>query len=288
MYTSIFFSCLPRTGLDRSNYHLESASQNKLTPWPGDSAKDLPPRTSLHQNQPDQSAPAQGNILAQELLRAHEQERQKLASELHDQLGQSLILLKNQVLKIKNNPVDKAEPDAHLNNLTNLITASLQQVREISYGLRPYELDLLGLRQALLSLAEATATSAAWSLMVDLPDLNQLFAKKHEIYIYRIIEECFRIIQNQPAVTEVRFLAYTRPTATIWEIHVSGPATFFSFLATNFLKNFALCRLQEYLNIVAGQITFMASNPRRTIMQINVPFSSDNPHHEKTESNNCR
>ncbi|WP_158546138.1 sensor histidine kinase [Adhaeribacter pallidiroseus] len=282
MPAAIFFSCLPQASSNWSTYQPKFIPPNKFLSWQSGPAASSQAATAKVDSPTHETPAIPGNSLAQELLQAQEQERACLAQELHDKLGQSLILLKNQVLKIKTHPPEKSDTWAQLNTLAEIVTDSLQQVRTMSYALRPFELNLLGLTQAVRGLVDAIAPTVSWPLVVDLPPLDQLFPKEREIYIYRIMQECWQLIQSQTEVARVRLQAYTRPTTVIWEIHVSGPATFFSFLATEFLKNFALCRLQEYLNLVEGRLTFIATTPRTTIMQINVPLSSDNPNHEKT------
>ncbi len=273
MPANIFFSCLPRVSSDWGTNHPNNAANRKLPFHQSNLPASFQSTTINTESHPKQITLATGDSFAIELLRAQEQERQHLANELHHNLGQSLILLKNQVLKMKNNQPEKSETTLQLNTLAEMITASLQKVRNLSYELQPYELNLLGLKQALQGLVEVTASSVSWPLTVDLPQLNQLFPEGNEIYIYRIMQESLQIIQNQTEITGVRLLAYTRPTAVIWEIHVSGPATFFDYLAAHFLINISLRRMQEYLKIIDGSITFWASTPRTTIMQINVPLT---------------
>jgi len=233
----------------------------------------------LHYTAPDSAAEPQS--FTQELLRAQEEERQDLAFELHENLVQSLILIKNEILKLKNNLPEKTKTIAQLNTLAAMVTAALQNIRNITYNLRPYALNLFGLTPATQSLLDETAALVPWSLSADLPNLNTVFLKDQEIYIYRIIQECLGIIQKQPDVSNIKLVIFQRPTTLVWEIYVTGSATFFAYPSNNFLKNYALRRVQELLNLVRGTVTFTAAAPRITTIQINIPLASAPPTHEK-------
>ena len=271
--TNIYFSCLPRTNAGEIFENSGAASPNQwpLTKITGSSATELKVGHKTKENSaecqfiPDKS-------FTQELLLAQEQERQSLARELHDNLGQSLILIKNSVLKLKNTVSDTSENLAELNSLAELVASALQKVRHITYDLHPYELNLLGLTPALQSLAEQKSTLMPWLLQTDLPDLNQLFTQDQEIFIYRIIQECLGIIHKQPDVNGVRLCAQQRQTAVLFELQVQGAPTFFSYLAANFLKNYDLLRLQELLELVEGTLTFRASGNRHTTLEIKIPL----------------
>ncbi|QNF34877.1 hypothetical protein HUW51_19905 [Adhaeribacter swui] len=288
--TNIYFSCLPQTNASsvfgKSNYTptYEPPSVKRLNLVMSEAAN-----TSHTANGHDiVNKTTSANTFTQVLLRDQEQERQQLASELHDNLGQSLILIKNGALKLKNKPGDAADTLAELNSLVEIVTAALQKIRNLTYELHPYELSLLGLTPALQCLAEQTSTKVSWPFVAEIPNLDQLFAKDQEIFIYRILQECLAIIQKQPDVTGVWLGAQQRQTVVLFELQVQGAATFFSYLAANFLKNYDLLRLQELLELVAGTLTFRASGNRHTTFEIKIPLKQIPTSHDQTKPDNCR
>src|SRR5215212_6239877 len=94
------------------------------------------------------------HALSLRLELAREEERARLARELHDELGQVLTSLKLEFMWLVDQ-LKKAEPKPgiqlvnKLQSLIGLIEVSIQSVRQISGDLRPAVLDHLGLREAI-------------------------------------------------------------------------------------------------------------------------------------------
>jgi ligand-binding sensor domain-containing protein len=75
---------------------------------------------------------------SKQLMQSQEDERKRIASELHDSLGQDLLVIKNLALLNKNK-------DDQFEEISKTASLALDEVRRISYNLHPYQLDRLGL-----------------------------------------------------------------------------------------------------------------------------------------------
>jgi two-component system sensor histidine kinase UhpB len=117
---------------------------------------------------------------------AQEAERRRVASDLHDEIGQSLTAL---VLQLKQ-AADPERPDtAALRGLVASAEEILAEVRSVARRLRPEALDDLGLRSALLALAARLQEAGGLSVHVRIaPDLPSLPAEL-ELVIYRVAQE---------------------------------------------------------------------------------------------------
>jgi PAS domain S-box-containing protein len=138
--------------------------------------------------------------LTARLFMLQDEERQRVAAELHDGLGQSLAIIKNRAqMGIRNG----ANPDRileHLEEISATATASIQEVREIAYNLRPYELDRLGLGAAIESMVERVSNSTSIRLTADLESMEDLLSPEAEISVYRIVQEALsNVIQHSKA-----------------------------------------------------------------------------------------
>ncbi|WP_214371365.1 histidine kinase [Pseudonocardia sp. H11422] len=120
-------------------------------------------------------------------LAAQEGERQRIAQELHDEIGQSLTAV---LLGLKRT-VDRAPRDLQdeLRGVQEMIRASLGEVRQVARRLRPGVLDDLGLLSAMSALAtdfsEASEVPVARRLVQRLPALS----RDTELVLYRIAQE---------------------------------------------------------------------------------------------------
>ena len=83
--------------------------------------------------------------LSARLLMLQEEERQRVAAELHDGLGQSLAIIKNRAIIGLRDQTDNQRAREQLAEIAATATASMAEVHEIAHNLRPYELDRLGL-----------------------------------------------------------------------------------------------------------------------------------------------
>lgn len=120
-------------------------------------------------------------------LMAQENERRRLARELHDEIGQTLTGVVLQLEGLHRAAPEKlAEPVALLQETAR---EGVEDVREIVRGLRPQALDDFGLRSALISLAagvtERTGVRVRPQLAADLPTL----AAEQDLAIYRVAQE---------------------------------------------------------------------------------------------------
>jgi signal transduction histidine kinase len=85
--------------------------------------------------------------LSRYLIKAQEEERKKIARELHDEIGQILTAIKIN-LELLKRKVDK-ELQNQIDENINLINRAIDEVRDISLNLRPSLIDDLGLTSAI-------------------------------------------------------------------------------------------------------------------------------------------
>jgi two-component system, NarL family, sensor histidine kinase UhpB len=120
-------------------------------------------------------------------LAAQEEERRRLAMELHDEVGQSLMALMLDSARA----ADQAPPAlaADLREIQESTRDLSDRVRDIVRGLRPEALDDLGLRSALLALstdfAQRSGLKVSRRISRELPDL----APEVELAVYRVAQE---------------------------------------------------------------------------------------------------
>ena len=126
--------------------------------------------------------------LSRRLIRAQEDERRRIARELHDEVGQTLTAAKIS-LDGATSDLDEASRVTRLSVSSNLVLRSLDQIRDLSRLLRPSLLDDLGLDAALHALIEELARGARMDAEVQIdPDLGRSDPES-ETVCYRIAQE---------------------------------------------------------------------------------------------------
>jgi len=104
------------------------------------------------------SVEAQLRAIARRVWRVEEDERRRIARELHDGVGQTLTALKNDLVRIASGR--SRPPAGELRAAVELASVALEETRQVSRRLRPPVLDDLGLEAALRSLARSLAERA--------------------------------------------------------------------------------------------------------------------------------
>lgn len=158
-----------------------------------------------------------GNVRA---ISAQEAERERIARELHDEIGQQLTV----VLLGLSRAVEKAPPElaAELADLRDSARSGLDDVRRVARRLRPGVLDDLGLTTALASLAsevsERGGPRVERAVGAGLPDL----APEVELVVYRVAQEALTNVLRHAAARSVGLSLTRRGDAVVLEVRDDG------------------------------------------------------------------
>ena len=156
----------------------------------------------------------------QRVLSAQEAERRRIALELHDQIGQNLTAV---VLELKRLH-GRVEPGGAetLADAQELAREILDDLRRISYELRPAALDDLGLASALASLcasvARRTGIAVSHEIEPELPPLSP----EIELAVYRVTQEALTDAVRHSGCSHVRVNVATRPNAVLLHVGDDG------------------------------------------------------------------
>lgn len=126
---------------------------------------------------------AQRQQLLERLVNATEEERQRIARELHDEMGQHITALRVGLEALQ-------APGESVERMTRIVERLDQSVDRLTIQLRPPSLDHLGLHGAISSLAEDFSAASGVRVDVHLPGLDGVrFSDPLESTIYRVVQE---------------------------------------------------------------------------------------------------
>ncbi len=142
--------------------------------------------------------------LAQQIIHAQEEERQRIAREIHDELGQSLIALKLFISSgLSETCARQPEIAGFCESLKRQINNIIDKVRDISHDLRPRTLQVLGLSMAIKVMVEKVESESGLKIRYRGLDLKGFLFKGGGINVYRIIQEALTNIMEHAQATEV-------------------------------------------------------------------------------------
>ncbi len=135
---------------------------------------------------------AQLEELTRQLLRAQEDERRRIARELHDEAGQVLTAVKIQ-LDLEGRP-----------EAGEMVGRALQQVRNLSNLLRPAVLDDLGLLPALRGLVEDFGRRTRIEARLEVDEPLRPFPPEHQVVLYRVVQEALTNVARHSGARHAR------------------------------------------------------------------------------------
>ena len=146
------------------------------------------------------------------LIESQEAERKRIAAELHDSLGQNLVVIKNSaLLGLK----DGGGSQKRFDEISSTASLALEEVRQIAHDLRPYQLDRLGLTRALRSLVNQANDSSPVAFTAEIDPVDDIFSRKEDqINLYRVVQESVTNILKHSAAAEAR-LTVTREAKSV-------------------------------------------------------------------------
>lgn len=204
---------------------------------------------------------AQANAFSIKLIQTQEEERKRIAGELHDSIGQSLSLIKNRIAILHRN---SSNPDT-LHELNEMVANTIQEIRSITYGLRPFQLDLLGLTQSLKSLTESFSESGEIKFESNIENIDGKVSKNEEIYIFRILQECLNNISKHSQASEA-LVKINQPNG---KIHIliedNGKG-----IEENLNGGYGLIGIKERLSILNGTMEIVSNQPKGTRIIIQI------------------
>ena len=142
---------------------------------------------------------------SQELIYSQESERRRISAELHDSLGQRLILIKNHalfLLRPSSEKLNENERKQTIEDISDEAAHAIEETRIISYNLRPFQLDRLGLTKAVEALARSAFRPTQIEFTTQLDDIDDSFPEDLRINFYRIVQEAVTNIIKHSGATE--------------------------------------------------------------------------------------
>jgi signal transduction histidine kinase len=214
--------------------------------------------------------------LSGRLLMLQDEERQRVAAELHDGLGQNLAIIKNRAMIGLREQSDYERAREQLEEIAATATASIVEVREIAHNLRPYELDRLGLGAAIESMIERVSDSTTIKLSANLERIQGLLSPEAETSVYRIVQEGLNNVIKHSNATAASI--EIKRTGNQLAIAVADNGAGISSSVTNENGNgergFGLVGIAERVRVLGGSLAIDSERSRGTTINIRLELTN--------------
>jgi len=206
-----------------------------------------------------------------------EEERKRIARELHDELAQKLTVLKLQIASLMQ-VISAEEPGLtrQLQDMNSLLTETIHAVGQIAANLRPVVLDELGLVTALRDLAEefSERTKVDCEFSVHPADLsvdNGLATP-----LYRMVQESLTNVARHAQATEVIVSLYRDPSGKI-TLDINDNGKGFTNVDQSMRKSFGLIGMRERAAMLGGEMKIHSQPGAGTSIEFVIPQNPNRP-----------
>lgn len=223
------------------------------------------------------------------LLQVQDEERRRIARELHDGVGQLLAAMSMNVSKVideKSNLSLDAARCAEENS--NLIQQVSKDIRTMSYLLHPPLLDELGLPSALSWYIEGFAERSKIAANVELPVYLERLPQEHELCLFRIAQECLTNIHRHSGSSTALIRLWRTPREIKMEVSDAGRGIdqeIQSKIASGESAGVGLRGMQERVKQIGGTLG-IRSNGKGTSVLVVLPLTEEAVSSDESKTRN--
>ncbi len=236
-----------------------------------DSKAELERKVEERTQQVQQLATVRGQLL-ERLISAQEEERRRVARELHDEAGQALsALMMNLASAAEALPSEAIESKERLSRSRSLAKQTIADLRKLIYDLRPEVLDQLGLVPALRSYIKNRLEATGIKVQFDFRGLDRRLSPETEITLFRIIQEAITNIVRHSAASEVN-IQVTASNSKVSANIVDNGKGFDVEAALNAPESWGLRGIRERVAVVSGELSIESEVGKGTKIRFQIPL----------------
>lgn len=210
---------------------------------------------------------------AQNVTTALEQERIRIARDLHDGVAQPLIVLQRGLSRLDGESGDEMSAQRTIVELRDVARETLESVRRTTRALRPALLDDLGLLPALESLADRRRDDQL-GVEVRLIGKPRRLSSDLEIAAFRIAQEALNNVSNHSGATSARLAVEFGPDYFILAVEDNGSG-FERNAQHDGRDHLGLLGMRERAALVGGELNAFSRRGNGTTIKFTVPVTED-------------
>ena len=209
--------------------------------------------------------------LSNKLQSAREEEKARIAREIHDELGQVLTSLKIDLSWVSNNLQDTSDPLIEkIEGMNELIQQTVQMVQRIATELRPRILDIFGICDALAWQAKEFQKRTGIECVLTISPENIQLDPERSIAIFRIYQEALTNVARHAEADHVQTFFLKRDDKIILEICDNGKGMCEEEMETS--KSFGLFGIRERVLIWKGEAKILSKEGKGTTISVSIPW----------------
>jgi PAS domain S-box-containing protein len=213
-----------------------------------------------------------------QVLQAQEEERKRISRELHDDAGQSLLLLMHRLDALASDPANRLSKQAKdkVTRLHRLAVKILDGLRRYAQELRPAILDHMGLVAALGWMAENLERDRRTKVIVEVRGTECELSPEAKLVLFRIAQEALNNVKRHSDATKAVVKLEYEPQKIIMTITDNGkgfePPERLSDLAS--IGKLGLTGMEERARLLGGTLRVQSMPGEGTAVTVELPLNS--------------
>lgn len=212
---------------------------------------------------------------SRQILKSQEAERHRIAANLHDSLGQNLLVIKNLAVLAMQPAPDTRGTFERLDAISGMASQVIEEVRQITHDLRPSQLERVGLTQTLRGTIRKVSENCAIEFASHVDEVDGLFDNDGEIHIYRILQEALNNIVKHSGATEATVVVRREATSFVMVVRDNGRG-FADAMADGMelsRAGFGLSGIDERARILRGTAIFDSRPGQGFRLTVEIPLT---------------
>lgn len=220
--------------------------------------------------------------LSANLQNIREEEKTRIARELHDDLGQQLTALKMDISSVEGAlGASASEPvREHLQGMRRLIDVTVASVRRIAADLRPVMLDDLGLIPAIEWLANDFTNRYGIEVERDIETGDARFSPAGATALFRIVQEALTNVARHADATLVMLTLRAKDRTFVLSIADNGQGAHRTEAPA--AKSFGLLGVRERAHMLGGAVDIHTAHGKGFVLTVTIPTESVQMHEMQT------
>jgi PAS domain S-box-containing protein len=208
------------------------------------------------------------SMLSQKLIEAHEEERARIARELHDDINQRLAVISVRVGYLTQTP--GADFDQQVGGVSQEIAELAADVQALSHGLHPPKLELLGLQGAAAGLCDELSRRHDVTIDARFENIPAALPPEISLCLYRVLQEALQNVVKH----SVSRHAYVSLNGDIDAINLTVEDSGTGFRPHEAMSGpgLGLTSMRERLKAVGGQLSIRSQQGRGTMIHAVAPL----------------
>lgn len=202
-------------------------------------------------------------------IQTQENERQRIARDLHDEIGAVLSAVKMKVSQAKRKAKEDHTLAPMLGETTDMLTDSIQTVRRISHALLPPLLEKFGLAAALKDLVEKSMSDSGPRLHFEMEGESRRLPQEQELGLYRAAMEVMNNALKHAAAKNIRLRLAFLPEKLMLDISDDGKG-FDKSTQESAATGLGLKNIESRILTIGGQLDFQSKVGTGTTIKIHI------------------